>query len=103
MSLTDDPRPPLPEWVLDAYAELIDGVTVQEHDTYNHTVSGITRTEATEMLLSTNELELELEDVEYALMRLLNRGYLYEVGDELRVTTPSEQLPDSKREQHGGT
>lgn len=103
MSLTDDPRPPLPEWVLDAYAELIDGITVQEHNTYNYTVSAIARTEAIEMLLSTDELELELEDVEYALMRLLDRGYFYEVGDELRVTTPSEQLPNSKQGQRDDT
>jgi len=43
-------------------------------------------------VLDTNpELELEREDAEYALTRLLDRGYFYEVDDQLRVTSSEKQ------------
>ncbi|ELZ16647.1 hypothetical protein C478_02737 [Natrinema thermotolerans DSM 11552] len=43
------------------------------------------------MLTSDVELALEQRDVEHALTRLLERGYFYEVENELRITSPEEQ------------
>jgi hypothetical protein len=41
-------------------------------------------------LVTTDELALEPDDADQALTRLLERGYFYEVDDELRVTAPTE-------------
>ena len=91
MSLATDPRPPLPEWVLDTYAVLTDAITQQECDEHDCQVSAIHRDDAIEVLLSSDELHFEQGDAEHALSRLLERGYLYEVDSELRVTTPPEE------------
>ena len=80
---TTDPRPPLPEWILECYAVLCE----QEMD---DDVASFSRKQAQDTLLDAHTLELEPEDVNHALTRLLERGYLYEVDDTLRVTTPSE-------------
>ena len=80
---TTDPRPPLPEWILECYAVLCE----QEMD---DDVPSFSRKQAQDTLLDAHALELEPEDVNHALTRLLERGYLYEVDDTLRVTTPSE-------------
>ncbi|OVE82952.1 hypothetical protein B2G88_18345 [Natronolimnobius baerhuensis] len=90
MSLATDPRPPLPEWVLEAYDVLTDAITRQGHDKSNCQVPSLHREDAISVLLSTNELNLEQSDVEYAVRRLIERGYLYEVDMELRITTISE-------------
>ncbi|MFP9193739.1 hypothetical protein ACLI4Q_19165 [Natrialbaceae archaeon A-CW1-1] len=83
MNDTTDPRPPLPEWILECYAVLCE----QEVD---DDVSSFSREQIQETLLEAPTLELEPEDVNYALTRLLERGYLYEVDEKLRVTTPPE-------------
>jgi len=83
---TSDPRPPLPEWILECYAVLCE----QEVD---KGVSSFSREQALDTLLEAQTLELEPEDVDHVLTRLLERGYLYEVDDTLRVTTPSEESP----------
>ena len=45
------------------------------------------------------ETELESEDVEYALERLLGHGYLYQVDSTLRLTIPDEQCsPEEQSE-----
>jgi len=90
MSRAADPRPPLPDWVMGAYAVLTDSITEQERGEDHGQVPAIHREDSIEVLLSTDELELEPEDAHHALARLLNRGYFYEVDGELRVTTPSE-------------
>jgi hypothetical protein len=92
MSLINDPRPPLPEWVLDTYAILCDHLTGQEHCESQHSVLAIPRDGAIEVLLSTDELDLERENADHALTRLIDRGYLYEVNSELHVTQPPEEL-----------
>ncbi|ELY96203.1 hypothetical protein C483_00215 [Natrialba hulunbeirensis JCM 10989] len=80
-----DPRPPLPEWILDAY----DVICTQGTDPGNHgTPQSVPREQAHDILLSTDELALEPMDADHALTRLLERGYFYEVDGELRVTTP---------------
>lgn len=90
MSLATDPRPPLPEWVLDAYDVLTDAITEHGRSGPDRQVPAIQRDDAIEVLLSTEELHLDQSDVDHAVTRLLERGYLYEVNGELRVTTPSE-------------
>jgi len=47
--------------------------------------------DATDIPAADSELALEQRDAEHALTRLLERGYFYEVEDELRVTSPEEQ------------
>ncbi|NGM71617.1 hypothetical protein G6M89_21980 [Natronolimnobius sp. AArcel1] len=90
MSLATDPRPPLPEWVLEAYDVLVDAITQQGRGEDNCRVPAIQRDGAISVLLSTNELDLEQGDAEYAVTRLVERGYLYEVNEELRITTVAE-------------
>lgn len=90
MSLATDPRPPLPEWMREAYTVLTDTISEQENNEHCRQVPAIYRDDAIEVLLSTDELDLEPEDTDYALTRLFDRGYFYEVDRELRVTTPSE-------------
>ncbi|OIB57328.1 hypothetical protein [Natrialba sp. SSL1] len=80
-----DPRPPLSEWILDAYDVLCThSLNSDDHDD----VQSVPREQALEILLRSNELALEPEDANFALIRLLERGYFYEVDDELRVTAP---------------
>ncbi|WP_137290857.1 hypothetical protein [Natronorubrum halophilum] len=80
-----DPRPPLPEWILDAY----DVLCTHSHSSDDHTdLQSIPRAQALEILRTSDNLALEPEDADYVLTRLLERGYFYEVDDELRVTTP---------------
>lgn len=81
-----DPRPSLPEWILDVH----DVICTQSLDLgEREDVPSVPRKQALDILLEANELTLELEDADYALTRLLERGYLYEVNGELRVTSPS--------------
>lgn len=85
MSNLNDPRPPLPEWILEAYDILATHATTVEDDC---NTQAITRENAVDVLLTTDDLALESEDTDYVLRRLLDRGYFYEVDDELRVTEP---------------
>ncbi|MEY7850985.1 hypothetical protein AB7C87_17495 [Natrarchaeobius sp. A-rgal3] len=88
MSGLDGPRPPLPEWILECYEHLRTD-TDERADTV---ASGraIEYDTAVDSLSANRELMLEREDAEYALSRLLERGYFYEVDDELRVTMPEQ-------------
>jgi hypothetical protein len=88
MDQADDPRPPLADWILDVYTVLSIHLTGVE--TADRRVSAISRDQAVQVLVTTDELALESEDADYALTRLLECGYFYEVDDELRVTAPSE-------------
>ncbi|MCU4744141.1 hypothetical protein OB955_14825 [Halobacteria archaeon AArc-m2/3/4] len=82
MSNLNDPRPPLPEWILDAF----DVLTTRATDVEDCNTQTITRDDAVDVLLTADELELEPADTDYVLQRLLERGYFYEVDGELRVT-----------------
>ncbi|WP_317175946.1 hypothetical protein [Halomontanus rarus] len=82
MSNLTDPRPPLPEWILDTF----DVLAAHATDVEDCNTQAITRDDAIDVLLTADELTLEPEDTDYVLRRLLERGYLYEVNDELRVT-----------------
>jgi len=84
-----DPRPPLPEWVLECYDRLCTHAC--RLDAGDDSVPLIDYNDATDILVADSELALEQRDAEHALTRLLERGYFYEVEDELRVTSPEEQ------------
>jgi len=84
-----DPRPPLPQWVLESYEQLRSHACQPDHG--DDGIRSIDYQDAIDVLETSPELELEREDAEYALMRLLDRGYFYEIDDQLRVTSPEEQ------------
>lgn len=86
-AMTDltDPRPPLPGWILDAY----DILAAHSHnEVASQDKQSIPRENALEMLRTSEKLDLETGDAPHAVSRLIDRGYLYEVNDELRVTIP---------------
>jgi hypothetical protein len=74
-----DDRPPLPDWILDAYRQLAEQIRTRD---------GGLPIEDAKTFLTTEETD-EF-DVEYLLQRLLDRGYLYQVEGELFVTLPDE-------------
>lgn len=77
-----DPRPPLPDWIKDAY-EVIERAA-------SGTPSELAYPEAIDQLEADAELDLERSDAEHAVERLLQRGYLYRVEEDLRITGPLE-------------
>ena len=88
MARVTDPRPPLPEWILECYDRLC--TQACRPSAGEDSVPLINYDDATAILAADAELALEQRDVEYALTRLLERGYFYEVEDELRVTSPDK-------------
>lgn len=90
MNRTDDPYPPIADWILDAYTVLSASLSEAATDESHGQVPAISRNQAVDVLLTTDELALEPDDANHALTRLLDRGYLYAVDDELRVTTLPE-------------
>ncbi|UHQ98947.1 hypothetical protein HYG81_24635 (plasmid) [Natrinema zhouii] len=87
MNDLSDPRPSLPEWIVDVY----DVLSTHSHNSAeSEDVQSIPREQAFEVLHNSDELALESEDASHALTRLLERGYFYEVGNELRVTMPED-------------
>lgn len=74
-----DERPPLSDWILDAYRQLAAQIQPRE--------GGLSTGDAKTLLITE---EIDESDVEYALRRLLDRGYLYQVEGELFVTEPEE-------------
>ncbi|GGN21457.1 hypothetical protein [Halarchaeum nitratireducens] len=73
-----DPRPPLPEWVQEAYRILVDAADGPRAE--------FTYGEAYALLDAAETFSPEHSDSEYAVERLLSRGYLYEANGTLRVT-----------------
>lgn len=90
MDRATDPRPSIADWILDAYTVLAAHLSEAETDESHGQVPAISREQAVDVLLTTDELALEPDDADHALTRLLDRGYLYAVDDELRLTTPTE-------------
>lgn len=91
MSLADDPRPPLPEWITDAYAVLSTHITNSDGSNRDGQVPAINREQAVDLLCASETVALERADAEHAIKRLIDRGYLYQVDTELRVTIPAEE------------
>ncbi|MDJ1434602.1 hypothetical protein [Halostagnicola sp. A-GB9-2] len=80
-----DPRPPLPAWIVDAYEIL---ATHSHNTAEDQGGQPIPREQALEVLRDAEQLDLEAGDATHALSRLIDRGYLYEVNGELRITIP---------------
>ena len=74
---SDDPRP-MPEWIQRAYEILVSATA--------DTTDGISRARAQELLVAHENFSEDTADAEYAIERLLSRGWLYEVEGELRIT-----------------
>ncbi|WP_306061213.1 hypothetical protein [Natronococcus wangiae] len=72
-----DERPPLPNWILDVYRQLKPRICSGD--------DGLAKEKATALIVTE---EIGEADAEYALQRLIDRGYLYLVDDELYVTDP---------------
>jgi hypothetical protein len=70
-------EPPLPEWIQDAYDDL---------DPLFNDRASIPRKEVEDFLLANSEMIEAEGDAALALKRLLNRGWVYEVGGEIRRT-----------------
>lgn len=68
----------LPSWVEDAYDVLAPEILEQGE--------GMARDDAETFLTDGEDLDLTSTDAGYAVDQLLDRGYLYEVGDRLFVT-----------------
>ncbi len=83
--------PPLPDWVTDADTILSTHMADTETGDSQCRVPTISREKAVDVLNASDELALEPEDANYAITRLLERGYFYVVDDELRVTLPSRE------------
>ncbi|QLC35721.1 hypothetical protein EFA46_015820 (plasmid) [Halarchaeum sp. CBA1220] len=85
-----DPRPPLPNWVQQAYLVLEKAASGSPPQ--------LEYAEAVERVERDGTLELERSDAEHAVERLLERGYLYKVDESLRITgsleTPSDAVTD---------
>lgn len=75
----------LPDWIVTAYDVL--EADISERD------GGLSVEEAQTSLLeaTADELGLNPADAEYAIQRLLDRGYLYEVDGDLFVTEPTPE------------
>lgn len=87
-----DTRPALAPWILETYANLCSHLTDDRAESARETAShvpSIAREEAIAVLCGVDEFTRT--DVDYALTRLLERGYVYEVDDELRVTDPTDR------------
>ena len=68
----------LPAWIQDAYDDLA------PH--FEDSSDQIPREQAREVLVTESDTVDESADADYALDRLLDRGWLYEVDDSLRKT-----------------
>ena len=68
----------LPKWIQDAYDDLA------AH--FEDPSAEIPREQAREVLVTESDAIDEPADAKYALNRLLERGWLYEVDDSLRKT-----------------
>jgi hypothetical protein len=76
---SNEPRS-LPDWIEDAYQILVSEMPDQQTD--------LSHDQAQNLLLSDDTFPDEPADAEYAIERLLDSGWLYEVDGELRITDP---------------
>ena len=86
----EDNRPPLPDWILAVYETILEYVTDQRkaESDGESSIPTLSRGQITRIVLTT-DLEVEPQDVDHAVDRLLDRGYLYEVDEGLRITDVS--------------
>jgi len=70
----------LPDWIEDAYEILVPEIEERE--------DGISQEQAYDRLLAHDSFPSKPADAEYAIERLLDSGWFYEVDGSLRVTDP---------------
>ena len=75
-------RPPLPEWIKDIYTLLEDHIADSNADSIEQDAA---------VTLIVDEEEVPTEDAQHAVKRLLNRGHLYEVNEELYITETDDE------------
>lgn len=85
---SNEPRP-LPDWIQEAYEILVSHSADQKE--------GFSHERAHELLLAHERFPNEPADAEYAIERLLNSGWLYEVDRELRITDPELDRPEGPK------
>ena len=88
-------RPPLPNWIYECFDCLRGRLCELETSTGNK--SGLDRDDAVTTLVTSCAADVGPEDTKNALDRLLDHGYLYQVGSTLRLTIPDEQCPPQQR------
>jgi len=71
-------QPPLPDWIQSAYQTL--------ERAYGSDTDELSKADAHEFLLAETERIEEHADAVYAVDRLLDRGWIYEVNGHLRKT-----------------
>ena len=70
-------RPPLPEWIKNVYTLLEGHITDSNANSIKQDAA---------VTLIVDQKEVPTEDAQHAVERLLNRGHLYEVNEELYIT-----------------
>jgi hypothetical protein len=70
----------LPDWIEDAYEILVSTAGGKEAE--------LSRDQAHDLLLDHDAFTSEPADADYAIERLLDSGWLYEVDGSLRITYP---------------
>ena len=70
-------RSPLPEWIKNVYSLLEDHIADSNADCIKQNAA---------VTLIVDQKEVPTEDAQHAVKRLLNRGHLYEVNEELYIT-----------------
>ena len=78
---SNEPRS-LPDWIEDAYQILVSETPDQQTNLSDDQVQNL--------LLGDEDFPDEPADAEYAIDRLLDSGWLYEVDGELRITDPED-------------
>lgn len=96
MAGSTNQRPPLPDWICECYDCVRERLC--ELESSSDSKPEIDREEAIAMVVTNCQTELEPEDAEYALKRLLDHGYLYQVDSTLRLTIPDEQCSPEELE-----
>jgi len=77
--MTTEGHSSLPRWIADAY------VPLERYLCEQSTHESFTRQQATEIIGETNT-DFSSADIDHALDYLLNRGWLYQVDDQLYIT-----------------
>jgi len=72
-------HPPLPSWIQDAYLPL------ERYLCEQPTQDSVTHSQATDLIDEANP-DFGDADIDHALEYLLNRGWLYQVDDQLFIT-----------------
>lgn len=80
-----DDHSPLADWIIDAYEMIASEIGAQEDDQRFDTER------AHDLLVAEGHDRM---DAEYAIQRLLDRGYLYSVEGDLFVTEPDHSTDD---------